>query len=815
LLACVFANGTLVMADRRLKKGHLAARRNLAFETLDSRALLATLFVGGAQSQFGTVQAAVNTAAPNDVIQIAATQAGFAESVDLSLMGTARGAPVTGNLTITGELAANALIVPAGTTAQNSTAFYNSAPFNGNLKFDRLTIRPTSNIANEGKGIRLQNVIGDITVTNSQVQDATYAGIEISNSGGAGGAQSRLTIESVDVSRNLEGATPFGVRLTNVNALGLIDHVSITESNDGVTIDASGATKTSLTFRDVDIDGWNDTFHGNDAVRVVARDTSNVVMAFSFCDFNDLPGNSIDASSFNSAQLSINVYEHTVFGDTDPDIVHKFISGTVFEPSVKFVSNDTSVLSVALDDNIFNTVPADGVIVQALNTSVMNANIHDNQFSSVATGLGQRAITIKGNSAANATINANVSDNVIFDVSGAGLRVQGDGASTYNVIALRNSVSYSVTPDTTVAGLNFEGVGGNPAKFNLAIRDNSIDNVATGIKVTQPDGGVAFKVEYTTGGTIGNLRQYLEANNFGSTASASINFTAPANVQVAIGTFLPRVPMRLGDYVWSDTNKNGVQENNENAVGGVLMTLTGTETTSGRAISQNILTDGDHGYLFGALLPGTYTVSLVPPAGFDLTGRFRKTTSTTDVDTDFDSDFRQGIRQATATLAGGVDNMALDAGLIPTDGKLWKNQINQYDVNDDGFVTPLDALLVIIDLNAAGPRSLGTPTVTSTPSPFVDVNGDNAVAPLDALLVIIRLNAGGVGEGEATEEETFAPLATAPAASTSSDSTAATSSGYPAYVPPQFFYPSASTSNNNAADDSDDSSALDAFFADY
>jgi hypothetical protein len=806
------------MADRRLKKGHLAARRNLAFETLDSRALLATLFVGGAQSQFGSVQAAVNNAQPNDTIQIASTPAGFAESVDLSFMGTARGAAVTGNLTITGELAANALIVPAGTTSQNSTAFYNSAPFNGNLKFDRLTIRPTAapTVPNAGKGISLQNVTGDITVTNTQIQDATYAGIEITTSGGASGAQSRLTVESVDISRNLEGATPFGVRLTNVNALGLIDHVSITESNDGVTVDAGGTTKTSLTFRDVDIDGWNDTFHGNDGVRVVASGNSNVVMAFSFCDFNDLPGNSIDAASSNSAQLSINVYEHTVFGDTDPDIIHKVITGTVLEPSVKFVSSDSSILSVGLDDNIFNTVPADGVIVQALGTSVMNANIHDNQFSSVATGLGQRAITIKGNSAANATINANVSDNVIFDVSGAGLRVQGDGASTYNVIALRNSISYSVTPDTSVAGINFEGVISNPAKFNLAIRDNSVDNVATGIKLSQPDANVIFKVEYVTNPAIGitNLKTYLEANNFGSTASTSINFTSSSNVQVAIGTFLARVPMRLGDYVWSDTNKNGVQDNNENAVGGVRMILTGTETTSGRAVAQTILTDGDHGYLFGALLPGTYTVSLVPPTGFDLTGRFRKTASTVDIDTDFDSDFRQGIRQATATLAGGVDQMALDAGLIPTDGKIWKNQINQYDVNDDGFVTPLDALLVIINLNATGPRNLNTPTVDSSPSPFIDVNGDNALAPLDALLVIIRLNAGGVGEGEVTQEEAFAPLATAPTAATTSNSATAVAPSYPAYVPPQFFYPSAATSNNTA-DDSDDTSALDAFFADY
>ena len=70
----------------------------------------------------------------------------------------------------------------------------------------------------------------------------------------------------------------------------------------------------------------------------------------------------------------------------------------------------------------------------------------------------------------------------------------------------------------------------------------------------------------------------------------------------------------------------------------------------------------------------------------------------------------------------------------------WQNNRNVLDVNDDGFVSPLDALLVINYLNSIGPEALAAPTVDRQPGPFVDVSGDGFVSPLDALYVINELN---------------------------------------------------------------------------
>ena len=73
------------------------------------------------------------------------------------------------------------------------------------------------------------------------------------------------------------------------------------------------------------------------------------------------------------------------------------------------------------------------------------------------------------------------------------------------------------------------------------------------------------------------------------------------------------------------------------------------------------------------------------------------------------------------------------------------NGRNPLDVNDDSYVSPLDALLIINDLNRAGGRLLFG---TNKSHLFVDVNGDDALSPRDALLVINQLNLANRGEGE-------------------------------------------------------------------
>ena len=69
----------------------------------------------------------------------------------------------------------------------------------------------------------------------------------------------------------------------------------------------------------------------------------------------------------------------------------------------------------------------------------------------------------------------------------------------------------------------------------------------------------------------------------------------------------------------------------------------------------------------------------------------------------------------------------------------WRNQFNPYDVNADGFETPLDALLLTNEL-VIGTRLLPTLSPGQLPTSYFDVDGDRFVSQLDFDVLMARLN---------------------------------------------------------------------------
>jgi hypothetical protein len=105
---------------------------------------------------------------------------------------------------------------------------------------------------------------------------------------------------------------------------------------------------------------------------------------------------------------------------------------------------------------------------------------------------------------------------------------------------------------------------------------------------------------------------------------------------------------------------------------------------------------------------------------------------------------------------------------ITPPGGEFTNFSNPLDVNNDKVVAPLDALLVINEVNGNGSHGLGSTSgfiasSTSVGKVYPDVNHDSYISPLDALLVINYLNvpransappAGAGGEGEGADSVT-------------------------------------------------------------
>lgn len=62
----------------------------------------------------------------------------------------------------------------------------------------------------------------------------------------------------------------------------------------------------------------------------------------------------------------------------------------------------------------------------------------------------------------------------------------------------------------------------------------------------------------------------------------------------------------------------------------------------------------------------------------------------------------------------------------------WQNPLMNYDVDDDGSVSPLDVLNVVNDLNSIGSQPL---QLSFSGDAYLDVDGDSSVSPLDALVL--------------------------------------------------------------------------------
>ncbi|MEO8270440.1 MAG: Ig-like domain-containing protein, partial [Aureliella sp.] len=89
----------------------------------------------------------------------------------------------------------------------------------------------------------------------------------------------------------------------------------------------------------------------------------------------------------------------------------------------------------------------------------------------------------------------------------------------------------------------------------------------------------------------------------------------------------------------------------------------------------------------------------------------------------------------------------------------WQNPQNNLDINADGFISPIDALLIINYLNSKGDPVL--PSSGVIPPPYLDATGDELVTANDVLQVINYLNAnsqGGRGEGESSAVEYAMPV---------------------------------------------------------
>jgi len=110
----------------------------------------------------------------------------------------------------------------------------------------------------------------------------------------------------------------------------------------------------------------------------------------------------------------------------------------------------------------------------------------------------------------------------------------------------------------------------------------------------------------------------------------------------------------VGDFVWNDVNRNGLQDSGETGVTGATVTLF---TSANIQVGSPVITTSSGAYSFTGLTPGTYYVQFTLPSGYGITGQ------SVGLDTTIDSDANAGTgKTANFTLTPGQARTDIDAG---------------------------------------------------------------------------------------------------------------------------------------------------------
>lgn len=255
--------------------------------------------------------------------------------------------------------------------------------------------------------------------------------------------------------------------------------------------------------------------------------------------------------------------------------------------------------------------------------------------------------------------------NVVWnDLNNNGQQDAGEPGVEGVAVTLYNSSNVAVATTKTDAFGNYVFNNLDPGTYNVGFS------------------GLPSGFTFSTPQNSGNDTTDSDINNVGTGRTGNYTLAAgDKNMTVDAGLFKSGANYTLGNYVWMDTDKDGIQDANETGLAGIMVIL---YNASGNPIDTTY-TNKDGGYLFTNLSAGNYSVK-VQNLPFGTTPTAKDASGSTDAN---DSDADPNGTTAQVTLGPGNPNdMTLDIGIMPAPNatqtatlgdKVW------FDTDNDGI----------------------------------------------------------------------------------------------------------------------------------
>jgi protocatechuate 3,4-dioxygenase beta subunit len=200
----------------------------------------------------------------------------------------------------------------------------------------------------------------------------------------------------------------------------------------------------------------------------------------------------------------------------------------------------------------------------------------------------------------------------------------------------------------------------------------------------------------------------VDSDPVGGAVTGIVLTSGQTNNTIDAGFFQPG---SIGNFVWNDTNGNGVQDAGEAGIPGVTVNLVNAAGT----IIATTTTDANGNYVFTNVTPGTYSVTFTTPGGYTPTGADLGGNDNTD------SDPIGGTASGVVVTAGTANN-TVDAGFfqaVNVGNVVWYDQNN--NGTKDAGETGISAATVKLYLDANNDNIADGAAIATTTT---DANGN-------------------------------------------------------------------------------------------